>query len=140
MLCLLYNVIGYALILLYDQADERLIDSSFPWMELAMTVLFILLPLSVIVAECLGFSRDFARKERLVYTLVWAGASVLIMFPMGDYGAGGGFIEQKPAKMLNGIEYYYPGVCIGMIIPALYLLLWLFEELYTWWNMRRVNR
>lgn len=137
LLCLAYNVIAYGLIFLYDMVDEHVIETSFPGEELAMVVLFLLMPLSVIVAEALGFSRDCSRKERIVYPLVWAGITVLFMFPFGDYAAGGGFIEQAPARMLNGIEYYYPGICVGYIMPALYLILWLLEELYAWWKKRR---
>lgn len=140
LLCLAYNIVGYALIFLYDLADEHMIDTSFPCEELAMVVLFILMPLSVIVAELLGFSRDFSRKETLVYAIVWAAASVLIMFTFGEYGLHGGFIKQVHVEMLNGIEYYLPGVCIGVIMPVLYLLLRLIEELYARFKKRRSDR
>ena len=97
LLCLVYNVLCYGMTVFYDLIDEGLINLSKGMETLTFIFLFILVPLSVITAECLGFSRDFSRKERIVYTLVWAGISLVIMFTFG-YAAANGHIIKQPAK------------------------------------------
>ena len=129
LLCLVYNAVCYGMIILSDGIAEGQFKVNKNWQLVALGVLIILVPLSVIVAECLGFSRNFTRKERIVYTLVWAAISVVIMFTVGDYGADGGFVKQNYNLMLNGIEYFLTGLLLCAAIPLLYLILWLEKEI-----------
>ncbi len=136
LLCLVYNVLCYGMTVFYDLIDEGLINLSRGMETLTFIFLFILVPLSVITAECLGFSRDFSRKERIVYTLVWAGISLVIMFTFGYAAANGHVIKQATGKMMNGVEYFLPGLLLCAAVPLLYVLLWLEQEIRTWWRNR----
>lgn len=136
LLCLVYNVLCYGMTVFYDLIDEGLINLSKGMETLTFIFLFILVPLSVITAECLGFSRDFSRKERIVYTLVWAGISLVIMFTFGYPAANGRIIKQATGKMMNGVEYFLPGLLLCAAVPLLYVLLWIEQEIRTWWRNR----
>ena len=136
LLCLVYNVLCYGMTVFYDLIDEGLINLSKGMETLTFIFLFILVPLSVITAECLGFSRDFSRKERIVYTLVWAGISLVIMFTFGYAAANGRIIKQATGKMMNGVEYFLPGLLLCAAVPLLYVLLWIEQEIRTWWRNR----
>lgn len=136
LLCLVYNILCYGMTVFYDLIDEGLINLSKGMETLTFIFLFILVPLSVITAECLGFSRDFSRKERIVYTLVWAGISLVIMFTFGYAAANGRIIKQATGKMMNGVEYFLPGLLLCAAVPLLYVLLWIEQEIRTWWRNR----